>query len=140
MEAGAHAGPGRPGWTRRARDRHRAFRDRVRRRPALNQAYRVTIGVLGTLLTLGGIVLLPFPGPGWAVIFLGLGLLATEFVWAQRLLQWTRARVVAWTRWAQRQPGWLKVVMGVSLVAVLVALGYGYVQWKGVPAWLPFVG
>jgi hypothetical protein len=25
------------------------------------------------------------PGPGWLVIFLGLGLLAAEFVWARRL-------------------------------------------------------
>jgi uncharacterized protein (TIGR02611 family) len=26
------------------------------------------------------------PGPGWLVIFLGLGLLAAEFVWARRLM------------------------------------------------------
>lgn len=30
------------------------------------------------------------PGPGWLVILLGLGLLAAEFVWAQRLM--TRIR------------------------------------------------
>lgn len=27
------------------------------------------------------------PGPGWLVIFLGLGLLAAEFVWAERLMK-----------------------------------------------------
>ena len=26
------------------------------------------------------------PGPGWLTIFLGLGLLAAEFVWARRLM------------------------------------------------------
>ena len=26
------------------------------------------------------------PGPGWVVIFLGLTLLAAEFVWAKRLM------------------------------------------------------
>ena len=26
------------------------------------------------------------PGPGWLVIFFGLGLLAAEFVWARRLM------------------------------------------------------
>ena len=27
------------------------------------------------------------PGPGWLFIFLGLGVLATEYVWAERLLK-----------------------------------------------------
>jgi uncharacterized protein (TIGR02611 family) len=38
-----------------------------------------------TLLALGGIMLFT-PGPGWVVIFLGLTLLAAEFVWAKRLM------------------------------------------------------
>jgi len=37
------------------------------------------------LLTLG-IVMLVTPGPGWLAIAGGIGLLATEFVWAKRLL------------------------------------------------------
>jgi uncharacterized protein (TIGR02611 family) len=31
--------------------------------------------------------LLILPGPGWALIFLGLAILATEYVWARRLLE-----------------------------------------------------
>ena len=38
-----------------------------------------------TLLGLGGVMLVT-PGPGWLVIFLGLTLLAAEFVWARRLM------------------------------------------------------
>ena len=38
-----------------------------------------------TLLGLGAIMLFT-PGPGWVVIFLGLTLLAAEFVWARRLM------------------------------------------------------
>jgi uncharacterized protein (TIGR02611 family) len=38
-----------------------------------------------TLLVLGAIMLFT-PGPGWLVIFLGLTLLAAEFVWAKRLM------------------------------------------------------
>lgn len=38
-----------------------------------------------TLLALGGVMLIT-PGPGWVVIFLGLTLLAAEFVWAKRLM------------------------------------------------------
>ena len=38
-----------------------------------------------TLLLLGAVMLFT-PGPGWLVIFLGLTLLAAEFVWARRLM------------------------------------------------------
>jgi len=38
-----------------------------------------------TLLVVGAIMLFT-PGPGWLVIFLGLTLLAAEFVWAKRLM------------------------------------------------------
>ncbi len=51
--------------------------DQVRR------ALRVVVGF--TLLAAGAVMLIT-PGPGWLVIFLGLGLLAAEFVWAKRLL------------------------------------------------------
>ena len=37
------------------------------------------------LLVLGGVMLVT-PGPGWLTIAAGLALLATEFAWAQRLL------------------------------------------------------
>ena len=37
------------------------------------------------LLVLGGVMLVT-PGPGWLTIAAGLALLATEFVWAKRLL------------------------------------------------------
>ncbi|MGC1490280.1 MAG: PGPGW domain-containing protein, partial [Candidatus Acidiferrum sp.] len=40
----------------------------------------------GFTLLLIGVVMLVTPGPGWLVIFLGLGLLAAEFVWARRLM------------------------------------------------------
>jgi uncharacterized protein (TIGR02611 family) len=43
-------------------------------------------------LLLGGIVMLVTPGPGWAAIFGGLFLLAREFHWARRLLEYLKAR------------------------------------------------
>ena len=43
--------------------------------------------ILGGFTLLGvGAVMLITPGPGWLVIFLGLTLLAAEFVWARRLM------------------------------------------------------
>ena len=35
---------------------------------------------------IAGIALLVLPGPGWLLIFIGLTILASEYVWAQRLL------------------------------------------------------
>lgn len=45
--------------------------------------------MLGTVIILGGIVLLPLPGPGWVIIFFGFAVLATEFAFAERLRDWT---------------------------------------------------
>ena len=39
-------------------------------------------------VVLAGIALLALPGPGWATIFVGLAILATEFDQADRLKTW----------------------------------------------------
>ena len=54
---------------------------------------RVLIGIVGGLITLVGVIALIAPGPGWLIIFTGLGILATEFAWAARVL--TSAKGVA---------------------------------------------
>ena len=40
----------------------------------------------GCAVVVVGVILLPLPGPGMLVILAGLGILATEFEWADRLL------------------------------------------------------
>ena len=52
-----------------------------------SMAKRVIVGVLGGVITLFGVVALVAPGPGWLIIFTGLGILASEFTWAARLLR-----------------------------------------------------
>jgi uncharacterized protein (TIGR02611 family) len=52
----------------------------------VEQVRRLSRIVGGFTLLLIGIVMLVTPGPGWLVIFFGLGLLAAEFVWARRLM------------------------------------------------------
>ena len=47
---------------------------------------RVFLVIAGFTLLLAGVVMLVTPGPGMFAIFLGLGLLAAEFVWARRLM------------------------------------------------------
>ena len=48
---------------------------------------RVGVTIAGFLLILVGAALLVLPGPGLLVIIAGLAVLATEYVWAQRLLR-----------------------------------------------------
>lgn len=62
----------------------RSARTWIGRHPRLETAYRVGVGVVGGILAVGGLLLVPLPGPGWLVVFLGLAVLGTEFGWAQR--------------------------------------------------------
>lgn len=59
-------------------------------RITLRQAKKLAVLITGGGLLLGGVVMLVLPGPGLLVIFSGLAILATHFVWARRLL--ARAR------------------------------------------------
>jgi uncharacterized protein (TIGR02611 family) len=56
---------------------------------------RIAITVAGVAVVLVGVagLVLPFL-PGWLLIFVGLGILATEYVWAERLLKAAKRRAV----------------------------------------------
>jgi tellurite resistance protein TerC len=53
----------------------------------LRRARRVVVAVIGGTLLLVGIAMLVLPGPALIVIPAALALLATEFMWARRLLR-----------------------------------------------------
>ena len=57
-----------------------------------SKAYRIGFTVLAFVIFLGGLALVPLPGPGWAVVFVGLGMLALEFEWAEKLM----VRILNW--------------------------------------------
>jgi len=48
---------------------------------------RIFIAVIGSTVLLIGIAMIVLPGPAVLVIPAGLAILATEFVWARRLLK-----------------------------------------------------
>ena len=79
------------------------WRDRLRDRPIADLVYRIAVGVVGLAVLSVGIVAIPYPGPGWAIVFLGLAILATEFSAAQRVLKYVRARYDAVMAWFTRQ-------------------------------------
>src|SRR3984885_14616241 len=71
----------------------------VRTVEQVRRAFRI---VAGFTLLLVGVVMIVTPGPGWLVIFLGLSLLAAEFIWARRLMdrmkrEGERVRDVVWS-------------------------------------------
>ena len=70
----------RPEWLER-------LRLKIARNKALELVYRLVVLGIGSIILLAGVAMLVFPGPGWAAIVLGLLILATEFRWAEILLE-----------------------------------------------------
>ena len=55
--------------------------------PSLKWLRKAIVAVVGFTVLLLGIAMIVLPGPAFIVIPLGLAILATEFVWAKRLLK-----------------------------------------------------
>lgn len=53
---------------------------------------RAAVTLAGFAVVLAGVAMLVLPGPGIVVILAGLAILATEYVWAQRLLRIAREK------------------------------------------------
>jgi uncharacterized protein (TIGR02611 family) len=114
-----------------------ALRERIRAQPHADLLYRVVIGVLGGLIVVIGLILVPFPGPGWAIVVVGLIVLATEFHWARQLLAHLRAKLIDWSHWLGRQSWVLRVGLVASSCALAGAVTYCLLMWLGVPHWVP---
>ena len=106
---------------RDAKRRWEDWRDTLRERPTLDLAYRVGVGVVGLVVLGLGILAIPYPGPGWAIVFVGLAILATEFEWARRALTWTRERYDRFMGWFTAQGPAVKT-LGFVLTAAVVAV------------------
>jgi uncharacterized protein (TIGR02611 family) len=112
------------------------FRSSVARNPLIDLVYRVFVGVLGLAVVVIGIIALPAPGPGWAIIFLGLGILATEFEGARRLLHWVRLRYEAWVRWMSRQVKLVKLAISVGILLLVAVCAWFVGVFAVVAGWL----
>jgi uncharacterized protein (TIGR02611 family) len=107
----------------------------------MRRAWRIGVGVLGGLVLVAGIIAIPYPGPGWLIVFTGLAILATEFAWARRVLHHARTRYDAWTAWLRRQPVVVRLaVLALTGLVVLVTVYllnvFGLVaSWLGLEEW-----
>jgi uncharacterized protein (TIGR02611 family) len=122
---------------RSAVDRVRVVRERIRSRRSTRIVYRIVVGLLGVALTVGGLLLVPLPGPGWLIVFGGLAVLATEFDPARRALDFGRRQLSAWTAWLGRQSLAVRGVVLLGTLSCVVAALYVVALVMGVPGWVP---
>jgi uncharacterized protein (TIGR02611 family) len=107
------------------------LRERKERHKQRHILHRIAIVVLGVLIVVAGIGLSApgVPGPGIAVIIIGLGFLALEFDWAERLLE----RAIIWgdrvkDRAEQTSAG-QRILAGVTGALVVAAFLVAAVLW-----------
>lgn len=121
--------------------RERVARTRWRRtlaaRRPVDTGYRVGVGVVGALVVAFGILTIPLPGPGWLTVIAGLVVLATEFLWAERLLAFTRHHVSRWTAWVAARPVWLRAALALLTAAFVYGVVVVVLHVVGVPGWVP---
>ena len=96
------------------------WREQLRRRRTTNAAYRLTVGLTGGLVLAGGSIAIPYPGPGWAIVFIGLAILASEFAWAHRTLRFTKTRYDGFMEWFAGQTLWVRAIGTLLTVAVVM--------------------
>jgi uncharacterized protein (TIGR02611 family) len=93
--------------------------DRVKR-----HTKRVLVGIIGGIVTLLGVVLIPYPGPGWLVVFAGFAILATEFEFAARALEWLREKYDGWVNWLKAQNRLVQVAVLIFTAVIVLVTAY----------------
>jgi uncharacterized protein (TIGR02611 family) len=113
------------------------WRTRLAARRSVNHGYRVGVGIVGGLIVAVGLVTIPLPGPGWLTVIAGLFVLATEFLWAERLLEFTKRHVKRWTDWLTAQPVWVRLLIAAATAAFVYGGLLLTLHLVGVPHWVP---
>jgi uncharacterized protein (TIGR02611 family) len=113
------------------------WRRRIGGRRSVDHGYRVCVGVVGGLIVAVGLATIPLPGPGWLTVIAGLFVLATEFLWAERLLEFTRKHVKRWTDWVRTCPMWIRLLIAAATAAFVYGVLVITLHMFGVPDWMP---
>ena len=113
------------------------WRRRIAARRSLDHGYRIAVGIVGGLIVAFGLATIPLPGPGWLTVIAGLFVLASEFTWAERLLEFTKRHVRTWTDWVGRQPIWVRVLLALATAVFVYGVVVVTLHLVGVPGWVP---
>jgi uncharacterized protein (TIGR02611 family) len=65
---------------------------KINRLKTIKQAKRLIIAVIGFSVLLAGLAMIILPGPAFIVVPAGLGILATEFIWAKKLFNKAKSK------------------------------------------------
>ena len=114
-----------------------AWRRKIRSNPHSHLILRIVVGVVGLIIVVVGLIMVPFPGPGWLVVFLGLAVWATEFIWAQQLLHRARHTLESWNKLLKTQPGWVKGLVLLVTIAAVAVIFWLLFLIGGVPGYFP---
>jgi uncharacterized protein (TIGR02611 family) len=109
----------------------------IKRSRTLHLSWQVLVFLLGLAIVAAGVVMLPLPGPGWLVVFAGMAVWATEFVWAQCVLRWTKRKVTAAAERALDPAVRRRNLILTAIGLVIIAAGVGIYVWRfgAVPPW-----
>lgn len=113
---------GRPRWATRS--------------PGLLVLYRFLVALLGGLVLAVGVVLVPYPGPGWLIVFGGLAILSTEFRWARVVLTFLRRRYDAWRAWIRHRHWTIRVFTYALSAAIVLATLWALNAFSLVAGWI----
>ena len=102
----------------------------IKARRVLHVSWQVGVFVIGLAVVVAGIIMLPLPGPGWVVIFGGMAIWATEFVWAQLVLRWTKRKVTEAAQKALDPKVRRRNIILTSIGLVIVGALVGFYVWK----------
>lgn len=83
---------------------------------------RVLMAMVGWAVLLCGVLMIPLPGPGWLVVFIGLSILARQFVWAEKLNIYAKGKYDLWELWMKNQPLYVKALFGVLATSTMVVV------------------
>jgi uncharacterized protein (TIGR02611 family) len=92
---------------------------------------RAAVFVVGMALLVVGVIMFVTPGPGIVLVVLGLAVLASEFAWAEHLLDTAKQKAAQAGRSAQRLPAVSRVA---SAAARLVPARWRRSDPSGAPA------
>ncbi|YAL81856.1 TIGR02611 family protein [Dermacoccaceae bacterium W4C1] len=114
-----------------------AWRAKIRSNPKSHRLYRIAVFVVGLIVLIAGIIAIPFPGPGWLIVFLGLGIWASEFEKAQAVLDWVKGKVRAWEQWLRRQNVIVQGLFALATFALVLAIFWALFYFSGIPGFFP---
>lgn len=110
------------------------WRAAIRRDPRKLFFYRIGVAVLGLLMMIVAGLTGPLPGPGGIPLFLlGLAVWASEFEWANRVMDWFKKQFDHYLGWNRPQ----RLLFWLCFFGVMWAGWYVTMLFYGIPPWLP---